>query len=65
MPALWQPVPSVILALIRWKSAWENELCTECGKEAKEIHDAGREKIWEMLPLFFGLPSWTDLKDFQ
>ncbi|KAJ7719904.1 hypothetical protein B0H16DRAFT_1739089 [Mycena metata] len=45
-----------------WESGWDDEMCSHCENEAKEIHEAGRETCWQQLPAAFGLPDWTELK---
>lgn len=35
--------------------------CPECRRVLEEDAEAGRKKVWEQLPLVFGLPSWEDL----
>ncbi|KAJ7935144.1 hypothetical protein B0H13DRAFT_2262288 [Mycena leptocephala] len=35
--------------------------CASCCKNFQESSTAGREKIWNELPGFFGLPSWAKL----
>ncbi|KAJ7134247.1 hypothetical protein C8R44DRAFT_848895 [Mycena epipterygia] len=44
---------------------WSNRLCGACEEAAKSPYDAGRRKAWELLPTFFGLPGWKDLKDMD
>lgn len=48
--------------LTKW-SHWPQgiELCANCKVEAKKAHTEGRQKFWEMLPGFFGLPEWDEL----
>ncbi|KAJ7037817.1 hypothetical protein C8F04DRAFT_1091632 [Mycena alexandri] len=41
-----------------------NHLCCACEEEeAKGMYDAERKKAWNLLPTFFGLPAWAELKD--
>ncbi|KAJ7185868.1 hypothetical protein C8R46DRAFT_1061938 [Mycena filopes] len=42
---------------------WDDQLCDVCEAAAKEAYEASRRKGWEMLPSFFGLGTWEDLKD--
>lgn len=35
--------------------------CVECKRVLEEEAEAGRKKVWEQLPLVFGLPPWEDL----
>jgi hypothetical protein len=53
------PLPAC-KALDPWQP-WQQGLCKECAADAKVSHEAGRKKIWDKLPLFFGLPSWAQL----
>ncbi|KAJ7851646.1 hypothetical protein B0H14DRAFT_3451224 [Mycena olivaceomarginata] len=39
-----------------------NDLCDACAKTAEEAVVAGRAHMWEALPSFFNLPSWSELK---
>lgn len=36
-------------------------LCHPCIAHARDQHEVGREKFWELLPGLFGLPPWTEL----
>ncbi|KAJ7037815.1 hypothetical protein C8F04DRAFT_1035459 [Mycena alexandri] len=45
--------------------AWVGRLCTECERAAKAEFEAGRQRAWDRLPVFFGLPEWKDLKDMD
>lgn len=44
---------------------WTNRLCAACEEAAKVPYDAGRKKAWALLPTFFGLPLWNELKDLD
>jgi len=56
----------VRVALAKWKfSETHRPLCNPCLMEVKRLHQAGREKIWELLPSFFGLPPWDELKNLE
>ena len=48
-------------ALEAWQLGWEKDFCKACMRKSKELHNTGRRKIWEELPLFFGLPGWEEL----
>ncbi|KAF7315148.1 BTB domain-containing protein [Mycena indigotica] len=41
---------------------WLYRFCPPCQKEIEDVYHAGRERGWEDLPGFFGLPSWGELK---
>jgi hypothetical protein len=38
-------------------------LCSQCQTAAIKLTDEVRSEFWSMLPTFFGLPAWKDLKD--
>lgn len=38
-------------------------LCRKCQAQAKRLTDEVRSDFWSVLPPFFELPAWTDLKD--
>ncbi|KAJ6519070.1 hypothetical protein C8R45DRAFT_809428 [Mycena sanguinolenta] len=39
-----------------------DDLCDDCGRQAKEYMTVGRRKIWQELPIIFGVgSSWSDL----
>ncbi|KAJ7185867.1 hypothetical protein C8R46DRAFT_1343049 [Mycena filopes] len=46
-----------------WPGDWSDRLCGVCEETAKAYHEACRRKGWDLLPTFFGLPKWEDLKD--
>lgn len=39
------------------------EMCPECRSRVHELFQAGRKKMWEDLPGYFGLPPWDELKN--
>ncbi|KAF9048919.1 hypothetical protein BJ165DRAFT_1343369 [Panaeolus papilionaceus] len=41
-----------------WNST---RVCPKCRDHIKAQHRDGREKVWQMLPGFFGLGSWDDI----
>jgi hypothetical protein len=41
------------------------ELCEPCAAAAKAADLDARQKIWDLLPSFFGLPEWKDLQDMD
>ena len=49
------------IALYPWQSDWEQGMCGNCVSAAKRYHEEGRQRIWNDLPLFFGLPRWDKL----
>ncbi|KAJ7432201.1 hypothetical protein B0H11DRAFT_1890584 [Mycena galericulata] len=48
-----------------WDSRWTGKLCQVCESAARASYNASREKGWELLPTFFGLPEWKNLKDMD
>ncbi|KAJ6582982.1 hypothetical protein DFH09DRAFT_1360277 [Mycena vulgaris] len=46
-----------------WDDDWPHGLCDICRMAGKSTFDNSRDKLWEALPTFFGLPEWTKLKD--
>ncbi|KAJ7218778.1 hypothetical protein B0H12DRAFT_1241551 [Mycena haematopus] len=50
-------------AVHEWDADWSGKLCSVCEKAAKDYYKASSLKGWELLPTFFGLPEWKDLKD--
>ena len=54
----------VFYALERWSAAFACQLCAACIAAAREDFERGRRVIWDNLPTYFGLPSWSDLKGF-
>ncbi|KIM91580.1 hypothetical protein PILCRDRAFT_733 [Piloderma croceum F 1598] len=57
---MWFPKPDC-MGLTPWLSWWNANCCNACIRKSKGLHDSGRRKIWEELPLFFGLPGWEEL----
>jgi hypothetical protein len=51
------------IALRPWQSDWERNMCEHCISAAKRSHQEGRQRIWNELPTFFGLPGWDNLID--
>ncbi|KAJ7185873.1 hypothetical protein C8R46DRAFT_1061954, partial [Mycena filopes] len=50
--------------LREWKDGvWSGQFCDLCEPAAREAYETNRQKTWESLPTFFGLPKWQDLKD--
>jgi hypothetical protein len=55
----------VTYATGQWRDSWSGKLCEACETAAREYTDTSRQKGWELLPTFFGLPKWKDLKDLE
>ncbi|KAJ6557895.1 hypothetical protein B0H19DRAFT_947157 [Mycena capillaripes] len=47
----------------QWDDRWTGMLCGVCEAAATAIYDLNRAKGWAILPSFFGLSEWKDLKD--
>ncbi|KAJ7185848.1 hypothetical protein C8R46DRAFT_1061907, partial [Mycena filopes] len=47
----------------RWNLTWSDKLCGVCEARAREHYETARQKGWELLPTFFGLPKWKYLTD--
>ncbi|KAJ7185869.1 hypothetical protein C8R46DRAFT_937541 [Mycena filopes] len=47
-----------------WKDGpWFGQFCGLCDQAAREAYETNRQKTWKLLPTFFGLPAWEDIKD--
>ncbi|TEB27370.1 hypothetical protein FA13DRAFT_1794778 [Coprinellus micaceus] len=46
-------------------SALSQGLCKHCQAEFAKVHEEERETHWAVLPSYFKLPAWDDLKDFE
>ncbi|KAF8208511.1 hypothetical protein K438DRAFT_1574228 [Mycena galopus ATCC 62051] len=59
----------ITYTLERWEKVaggdWTGRLCKECEAAAKNEHETGRQRAWDLLPSFFGLEEWKDLKDID
>ncbi|KAF8989031.1 hypothetical protein BDQ17DRAFT_1393350 [Cyathus striatus] len=62
---IWKPVPDCSRSLERWSDAPSAGLCKPCMLSARDIHEQGRRRMWELLPSFFGLPPWDELKNCE
>ncbi|KAJ7220178.1 hypothetical protein GGX14DRAFT_585933 [Mycena pura] len=45
--------------------SWGNGLCADCKKAARAEYNAGRVRLWEKLPTFFGLSEWQNLQNAE
>ncbi|KAF6741453.1 hypothetical protein DFP72DRAFT_944073 [Ephemerocybe angulata] len=65
---LWRPKP-IVRGLDRWSEFSADMelsgLCGPCTEYGKQWYKVGREGIWRVLPSFFGLPPWDELKNFE
>jgi len=52
---------------MEWLSEHTSEvgLCVGCAKTAERRFKESREKLWALLPSYFGLPPWEELRDFS
>ncbi|KAJ7432196.1 hypothetical protein B0H11DRAFT_820730 [Mycena galericulata] len=48
-----------------WDDRWTGLLCPVCEEAAEAVYERNRAKGWELLPSFFGLPGWEELKDVE
>ncbi|KAJ7218780.1 hypothetical protein B0H12DRAFT_327372 [Mycena haematopus] len=48
-----------------WNVDWSGVLCDVCEKAAKDYYKASCHRGWALLPTFFGLSEWKDLKDLE
>ncbi|KAF7297800.1 hypothetical protein MKEN_01403700 [Mycena kentingensis (nom. inval.)] len=48
-----------------WMSIWETGLCAPCISAAKEIFTSTQKECWDVLPSYFGLPSWEELREMD
>ncbi len=60
--SIYKPMPEPCRSLEKWEMVRKGLLCTICREEAERIHEAGRQKMWDMMPQNFGFPPWTELK---
>lgn len=56
---------NVSCTIDEWGEYWSGELCSVCEAAAKDHYEATRRKGWDLLPTFFGLPPWQDLRDLD
>ncbi|KAJ7735756.1 hypothetical protein B0H16DRAFT_1425971 [Mycena metata] len=49
----------------QWEEEWDDKFCNVCEAAAKEFYAVSRQEGWDLLPTFFGLPKWEDLKDLD
>lgn len=54
--------PHPLSRYTRWDAL---NVCSECVTRIQLQHQAGREKVWEMLPGIFGLGSWEKIHKEQ
>jgi len=51
--------PSPLRLFVRWDAM---NVCRECVVHAQAQHQAGREEVWQHLPVIFEMPAWEDLQ---
>ncbi|KAF8890109.1 hypothetical protein BD779DRAFT_1671469 [Infundibulicybe gibba] len=54
--------PNPLREYVRWNMM---NVCRECITGAYAEHQAGRAEVWQLLPSFFELPPWEELKVMQ
>ncbi|KAJ7734579.1 hypothetical protein DFH07DRAFT_928463 [Mycena maculata] len=47
----------------QWDDRWTGMLCPVCDAAAEGVYELNRAKGWELLPGFFGLPQWEELRN--
>jgi len=52
--------PNPLKLFVRWQAL---NVCGECIAHAQAQHQAGREEVWQHLPVIFELPSWDELQE--
>ena len=53
--------PSSIQVLGGWEKRREKVLCDPCARIGEKCYEDGRQRIWNKLPSFLGLPDWAEL----
>ncbi|KAF7977014.1 hypothetical protein HWV62_4956 [Athelia sp. TMB] len=48
--------------LNRWDDEWEDGMCGACIADAQKTFAAGRQQLWDQLPVLLGLPDWDELR---
>ncbi|KAF8200006.1 hypothetical protein K438DRAFT_1717457 [Mycena galopus ATCC 62051] len=51
--------PHPLKRYARWEAL---NVCAQCVANAQAQHQAGREEVWQHLPVIFELPSWGELE---
>ncbi|KAJ7350461.1 hypothetical protein DFH08DRAFT_695648 [Mycena albidolilacea] len=52
-----------VRAFQKLKDGTLEHFCLGCRSRISELQEAGRKKMWEELPGYFGLPPWEELKN--
>jgi hypothetical protein len=52
-----------VLAFYKPNDRTLKDICPECRSRISDLQEAGRKKMWEELPGYFGLPPWEELKN--
>jgi len=60
--SIYKPMPEPCRSLEKWEMLHAGSLCTPCREEAERIQEAGRQKMWDMMPQNFGFPPWNELE---
>ncbi|CAA7266067.1 unnamed protein product [Cyclocybe aegerita] len=62
---LWEVEDGNITVFPTWNRPKSHTTCKACYRDLQTCYDEVRMSAWKMLPSFFGLPDWEDLKDFD
>lgn len=52
--------PNPLKLFVRWQAM---NVCGECVAHAQSQHQAGREEVWQHLPVIFELSGWDELRE--
>ncbi|KAJ6507287.1 hypothetical protein C8R47DRAFT_88791 [Mycena vitilis] len=52
--------PNPLKLFVRWQAM---NVCAECVANAQAQHKAGREEVWQHLPVIFELAGWDELRE--
>ncbi|KAJ7753414.1 hypothetical protein DFH07DRAFT_824360 [Mycena maculata] len=49
------------------EDAWDSleDLCANCMKRSKVMHQQARQEFWDQLPQMYGLAGWDDLEKMK
>ncbi|KAJ3528884.1 hypothetical protein NMY22_g9229 [Coprinellus aureogranulatus] len=59
----WSDVADIIDDTLA--EGYKMQLCHSCLQSARTTHIQDRTHFWDALPIYFKLPAWDQLKDFQ
>lgn len=62
----WQDDPTTIRCFDAWTpESFGGDFCHPCLGTARMMHERGQEELWNILPNYFKLPQWAQLKQTQ